>query len=93
MDRLVKLEVLGQEYQLYTDAPEEDVEEILNLVKSQLEGDKNPSSRVLPDSKLAVLSTLNMAGMYVKMKKEYEQYRQQVEGYTHRLMQKIEDTI
>ena len=33
---------------------EEDVEEILTLVKSQLEGDKKPSARVLPDSKLAV---------------------------------------
>jgi cell division protein ZapA len=28
---MVKFEVLGQEYPLYTDAPEEDVEEILNL--------------------------------------------------------------
>lgn len=93
MDRLVKIEVLGQEFPLYTDAPDEDIEEILDLVKSQFAENKKQSPRVLPDNKLAILSSLNMAGMYVKLKREFEEYKQQVDEYSNKLLQKIEDTL
>ena len=45
MERLVKFEVLGQEYPLYTDAPEEDIEEILHLVKMQIREHHSKSSK------------------------------------------------
>lgn len=93
MERLVKFEVLGQEYPLYTDIPEEDVEEILALVRSQLETNGKQTNRLLPPNKVAILSSLNMAGMYVKLKREFESYKLQVEECSHRLMQKIEDTL
>lgn len=93
MERLVKFELLGQEFPLYTDATEEDVEEILALVKSQLVVNNSQSTHVLPPNKLAILSSLNMASMYVKLKKEYDQYKLRVEEYSARLMQKIEDTL
>ena len=93
MERLVKFEVLGQEYPLYTDIPEEDVAEILDLVRSQLELNGKQANRMLPPNKVAILSSLNMAGMYVKLKKEFERYKLQVEECSHRLLQKIEDTL
>ena len=77
MERLVKFEVCGQEYPLYTDAPEEDVQEILDLVKSQIE--KHSKSTTLLSAKLAVLVSLNMAGKYVKLKRDFELHKQQVE--------------
>ena len=89
----MKFELLGQEFPLYSDATEEDVEEILALVQSQLEVNNNQSSNMLPPNKLAILSSLNMASMYVKLRKEYVQYKDQVEEYSARLMQKIEDTL
>ena len=61
MERLVKFEVLGQEYPLYTDASEEDIEEILNLVKMQIENHSKSSKSSLPASKVAVLTSLNMS--------------------------------
>jgi cell division protein ZapA len=39
--------VLGQEYPLYTDVPEEDIEEILNLVKMQIESQSKSSKSIL----------------------------------------------
>lgn len=93
MERLVKFELLGQEYPLYTDAPEEDVQEILQLVKSQLEDTSLSVSYVLPASKLAILSSLNMAGKYVKLKREFEGYRRSVKEVIDHLSEKIEKRI
>ena len=80
MERLVKFEVLGQEYPLYTDAPEEDVQEVLELVKDQLEAvSKGGGARGLPANKAAILTSLNMASQYVRLKREFGEYRQRVE--------------
>lgn len=88
MERLVKFEVCGQEYPLYTDAPEEDVQEILDLVKSQIE--KHSKSTTLLSAKLAVLVSLNMAGKYVKLKRDFELHKQQVEKETETILNQIE---
>lgn len=93
MERLVKFEVLGQEYPLHTDAPEEDVREILHLVKSQLEDNSQPDMHILPANKLAVLLSLNMAGKYVRLKREFGRYKQQVDNHVDRLAQKIESSL
>lgn len=92
MERLVKFEVLGQEYPLFTDAPEEDVQEILQLVKSQLEDIKHSASHVLPPNKLAILTSLNMASEYVKLKREFTEYRLKVEESLGLLSERMEST-
>ncbi len=93
MERLVKFEVLGQEYPLYTDAPEEDIEEILRLVKSQIEDESGPGTNRLPASKIAVLTSLNLAGKYVGMKREFEQFKQAMSEQMERLADKIEGAL
>lgn len=90
MQRLVKFEVMGQEYPLHTDAPEEDVREILQLVKSQLEKSAPVGSHRLPTNKLAILASLNMAAEYVGLKREYQEYRRQVEAQIDRLAEQAE---
>jgi cell division protein ZapA len=90
---LVKFKVLGQEYPLYTDAPEDDVEEILQLVKSQIEKSAQGSPHLLPANKLAVLSSLNMAGKYVRLRKDFEQYKRAVNGVSDALAHKIESSL
>ncbi|MDF1615544.1 cell division protein ZapA [Desulfurivibrio dismutans] len=93
MERLVKFEVLGQEFPLYTDAPEEDVQEILHLVKTQLEeASQGGGSRGLPANKAAILTSLNMASQYVRLKREFAEYRQLVESSFARLADRIEET-
>jgi len=93
MERLVKFEVLGQEYPLYTDAPEEDIEEILHLVKMQIENTSKSSKSILPANKAAVLTSLNMAGKYVRLKRDFEQYKQQMSELVERLTSVIENSL
>ena len=93
MERLVKFEVLGQEYPLYTDAPEEDIEEILHLVKMQIENTSKSSKNTLPANKVAVLTSLNMAGKYVRLKRDFEHYKQQMNELVERLTLVIENSL
>ena len=93
MERLVKFEVLGQEYPLYTDAPEEDIEEILNLVRMQIESQSKSSKSVLPANKVAVLTSLNMAGKYVRMKRDFERYKQEMTERVERLTSVIKNSL
>jgi len=93
VERLVKFEVLGQEYPLYTDAPEEDIEEILHLVKMQIESNSKSSKSLLPANKVAVLTSLNMAGKYVRLKRDFEQYKQQMSELVERLTAVIADSL
>lgn len=94
MARLVKFEVFGQEFPLYTDAPEEEVKEILELVKSQFEEHVQKSSTgVLPANKVAVLSSLNMAGKYVKLKKDFEAYKKSLNELLDRVNKNIDSAL
>ncbi len=93
MERLVKFEVLGQEYPLYTDAPEDEVREIMHLVKSIIEEQHGSMKSTLPANKVAVLTSLNMAGKYVRMKREFEEYRHQVGDSVEKLTNRIESTL
>jgi cell division protein ZapA len=91
LERLVKFEVLGQEYPLHTDAPEDEVQEILDLVKSQLE--TNSKVTTLMPAKLAVLVSLNMAGKFVRLKREFEQYKVENDEKLSALVEKIESVL
>ena len=91
MERLVKFEIFGQEYPLHTDAPEDDVREILDLVKSQMEHHAK-STKILP-VKIAVLVSLNMAAKYVRLKKDHERLQQREDKKVSDLVSQIENCI
>lgn len=93
MERLVKFEILGHEYPFYTDAPEDELQQVITLVRTQLEENCRNNKNMLPTNKLAVLASLNIAGKYVRLKKEFEQYRQATEGCVERLTVKIENSL
>ena len=92
MARSVKFKVFGQEYSLYTEAPEEDVQEILELVRSHLQ-ETCKATNVLPSGKSVILASLNMAGKYVKLKRDFEAYREKMLLESERLRKKIEDSV
>ena len=92
MARAVKFEVFGQEYSLSTEAPEEDVQEILEMVRAHLH-ETCKASNVVPSSKAAILASLNMAGKYVQLKRDFENYRNEVESISSQLTKKIEDFL
>lgn len=90
MERLVKFEIFGQEFSFHTDAPNEDIQEILELVKTQMQG-HTQSTTLLP-VKLAVLVSLNLAGKYVKLKREFERHKQSVDQEISSLADRIESS-
>jgi len=88
-ERLVKFKVFGQEYPLYTAAPEDEVEEILQLVKSQFDQMSKSSARLVSD-KIAILTCLNMAGDLVRLRRDFEIYKQRNHENMELLAKKIE---
>ena len=86
---MVKFEICGQEYPLHTDAPEDDVREILDLVKSQMEM-HTKTSKIL-SVKVAVLVSLNMAAKYVRLKRDHERLQQREEKKISDLVSQIEN--
>ncbi len=93
VERVVRLEVLGYEYPLRTDAPEEEVQEILQLVKAQVEAHAVGAKRLQPIDKMAILASVNLAGEYIRLKKDFEKYKRTVDIWVENVTKKIENTV
>ncbi|PID76705.1 MAG: cell division protein ZapA [Deltaproteobacteria bacterium] len=89
-ERLVSFSLLGQEYRLYTETSEEEMAAVLSLVKELLE--KNSGGRksgALPASRVAVLTCLNIASDYLRIKGEFDLYKKKTEGIIGRINEEI----
>ncbi len=75
MERIVDFHLLGQTVSLRTDLPEEMVAEIQRLLQEK-EEEIRRKYRFLPPLKVAILLLLQISGDYVKMKKDYEAFRE-----------------
>jgi len=91
LERLVKFEILGQEFPFKTDAPEDEVQEILDLVKTQIEAHSQHAT-LLP-AKLAILVSLNMAGKYVRLKRDCEKHELMIEEKISAISDRIEEKL
>ena len=60
-ERLVRFTLLGQDFTFYTGSSEEEMKEILELVKKMVEDNTTGVSGTLPASRVAVMACLNMA--------------------------------
>lgn len=85
-DRLVRFALFGQEFTFYSDAPEADVEEVVEVLRSELEGTEGEYVSTVPSSKLLVLGCLRIAARYIKVNREFNAYR-------NRQGQSIDDLI
>ena len=88
-ERLVKLELLGQEYKFYTAASEEELKAILSLVRQLVENGSSQTTGTLPVGRVAIMSCLNIASQYVKLKQEFDDYRWDSEQRMVRLSEEI----
>ncbi len=90
MERLVRFELLGQEFAFYTGAPEDEVNEILEMVEGLvLENSSSDTAGSIAVGKVAVLASLNMASRYVELKRDFEAYRNETETRLARLTEQI----
>ncbi len=78
-ERLVKFELLGQKYAFYSAASDEEMKSILTLVRQLVENGSPHSTGTLPVGKIAIMSCLNIASRYVKLKQEFKEYKEDSE--------------
>ena len=93
MERLVRFQLLGQEYSFYTGAPENEVAEILGLVKELAEENISGASGTIPASKVAVLVSLNIASRYFELKSKFDKYRADTEQRMASLTRQIDSGL
>ena len=89
-ERLVKFNLLGQDFAFYTGASEEEMEAILDLVRQLVEDNSNESGKTIPVAKVAVMACLNLASRYVVLKQDFDDYRLGSEARLGVLCEKIE---
>lgn len=93
MERLVRFELLGQEYSFYTGAPENEVADILDLVKGLVEENLSGASGSIPVGKVAVLVSLNIASRYFELKSNFDTYRADTEQRIAALTSQIDSGL
>lgn len=76
-ERLVRFSLFGQQFTFYSDAPENEVNEIVDILRHELEGAGGEYASTVPSSKLLVLGCLRIASRYVSLSREFEAYRNQ----------------
>lgn len=89
MERRVDFNLFGQEFSFYTDAPPEEVEQVISLVRSELDESGHSFRTSMPSSKMLVLISLKIAARYVQLNREYEQFRTRQEESIGKLISKV----
>ncbi len=92
-ERLVRFELLGQEYKFYTASSEEELKSIISLVRQLVETSSPRTSGTLPVGKVAILACLNIASRYVKLMQEFEGYKRDSEERIIRLNEEIRSKL
>jgi hypothetical protein len=89
MERRVDFKLFGQEFSFYTDAPPEEVEQVISLVRSELDECGHGFHASMPSSKMLVLICLKIAARYVQLNREYEQFRTRQGESIDKLISKV----
>ena len=76
-ERLVHFNLFGQEFTFLSDAPDDEVEQAIKLLRGELAGTRQAALSTVPSSKVLVLGCLRIAARYVELQKEFDGFRQQ----------------
>jgi cell division protein ZapA len=82
--RQVKVEILGQQYTIYTQAERAHVEQVAQHVASRCQ-EAQDTLRSSSVATIAVLAALNIASDYVQLKEVYEQLLARIERNQEKL--------
>jgi hypothetical protein len=89
MERRVDFKLFGQQFSFYTDAPEEEVEQVISMVRRELDEEGQAIRTSLPSSKMLVLVCLRIAARYVELEKRFEQFRAKQDASIDKLISKF----
>ncbi len=92
-ERLVRFELLGQEYKFYTASSEDELRTIFSMVRQLVETVSPQTTGTLPVGKVAIMACLNIASRYVKLMHEFEGYKRDSEERIIRLNEEIRSKL
>lgn len=75
-ERLVRFQLFGQEFTFYSNASEEEVASVIELLRQELESGDKLSRSSVPSNKMLVLGCLRMAAKYVQLHREFEAFQE-----------------
>lgn len=90
--RRVEFKVLGDSYVIETELGEEETAEVMELVRRRVEEVCRPGAAFLSKDE-AILTTLNMATEYVRLRREFAVYRRKMNAYLAGLSKRIEESL
>jgi len=93
MERRVRFNLYGQEFSFYTDASEEEVEQVINMVRAELDEESQGALTSLPSNKMLVLGCLQIAAKYVQLEKEYDRFRNKQDESIDKLIDKVSSSM
>jgi cell division protein ZapA len=93
LERLVRFELMGQEYTFYTGAPESEVADVLELVNELVEENISGAAGAIPVSKVAVLVSLNIASRYFELRSQFDRYKVDMEQRMASLVTQIDSGL
>jgi len=93
MDRLVHFNLFGQEFSFYTSSPEEEVEQVINLIRAELDEGGQGVRTSLPSNKMLVLGCLKIAARFVQLEKEFDTFRSKQDESIDKLINKVSSGI
>ena len=67
----ISVQILNEKYVLYTDASEEDVVNVVNIVNEKL-AELSTKKKLYAKDKLAVWAALDLAGELYKLRQDYD---------------------
>lgn len=88
-ERRVDFNLFGQEFSFYTDAPEDEVEQVIGMVRRELDEEGQGVRTSLPSSKMLVLVCLRIAARYVQLEKRFARFRAQQGASIDKLISKF----
>lgn len=88
-ERLVHFQLFGQEFTFFSDASDSEVDEIVRIVRRELEGGGGKYISSIPSSKLLVLGCLRIASRLVEQEKESKEYRRRQDNAIDNLIDRV----
>ncbi|MDW7773383.1 MAG: cell division protein ZapA [Desulfobulbaceae bacterium] len=93
MERRVQFDLYGQAFSFYTDASEEEVAQVISLVRDELGEQRQGKVPALLTTKTLVLCCLKIADRYVRLDKEYNRFRNRQDESIDKLINKVSSGI
>jgi cell division protein ZapA len=93
LERRVRFDLFGQEFSFYTDASEDEVEQVIGMVRAELDDQCRGKCTSLLSNKMLVLCCLKIAARYVQLEKEHNRFRDRQDESIDKLISKVSSGI